>query len=76
MTFSSDEDKGRVFDKLHKADRPIFQIGQARRTNSADDYDSEKIRSAAKRLLAPSVKTARGVIARFAKAGKSDPKSD
>lgn len=47
-----DEEKGRVFDKLHSPDRPIYHMGHARRANSADEYNSEDMRATAKRLLA------------------------
>jgi hypothetical protein len=73
MMHDSDKEKSEVFDKLHDVARPLYQMGHARRSNMSERYDSNSIRSASKRLLKQSMKTAHGVIAAFAKRAKKSP---
>lgn len=63
----SDDEIRQAFKQLHDPSRPIYQIGQARRSNSAEEYDSDSIRAAGSRLLKASMQTAHGVIKGFAK---------
>ena len=70
MSNMSDDERRQAFKELHKPERPIYQIGHARRGNKSEDYSSTDIRSAATRLLDASMKTAHGVIAGFAKHAK------
>jgi hypothetical protein len=63
----SDDEMRSAFKQLHDPSRPIYQIGQARRSNSAEDYNSKSIRDAGGRLLKASMQTAHGVIKGFAK---------
>jgi len=69
-TDMSDEKRRQAFKEYHKPERPIFQIGHARRTNTSEDYVSASIRAAGERLLEAGIKTAHSVIAGFAKHSK------
>lgn len=66
----SDDKIREAFKQMHDPSRPIYQIGQARRSNSAEEYSSKKIRETGERLLKASMKTAHGVIKGFAKNSK------
>lgn len=66
MKVTSEDEKRRVFKSLNAPDRPINQIAEATRPNTAEKYDSKKLLETADRLFPRGIESAKAVMGIFA----------
>jgi hypothetical protein len=55
------EEKKRVFQRLHDPEGTLYQLAHARRPNSSQDYDGEKLKEIYDRTVDEHVERAQGI---------------